>query len=163
MQLHAGSRFCSVLSQVAAAAASPRPQPDVYELAQISSRRQSVTQDFGRMLEQQARERLRQQEDASLFPGGSPQASPREGHTAPQPRTGPSALYERLKKQLPGVQGASALSVLTYSCSQGWGWACWWLNAAAAGTPRMDGPMSGAQAADVKPARCIDTCHLDQL
>ena len=99
----------------------------MYELAQISSRRQSVTQDFGRMLEQQARERLRQQEDASLFSGASPPASPREGHTAPQPRIGPSALYERLKKNLPGVQGISALSVLTNSYSQGWGWTCRWL------------------------------------
>ena len=109
---------CSVLSQVGAAAASPSPQPDVYELAQISSRRQSVTQDFGRMLEQQAREVQRQQEDASLFPGGSPHASPREGHTASQPRIGPSALYERLKKNLPGVRGTSALSNLTNSYSQ---------------------------------------------
>ena len=64
------------------------------------------------MLELQARERLRQQEDALLFPGGSPHGSPREGYTAPQARIGPSALYERLKKQLPGVLGTSALSAL---------------------------------------------------
>ena len=73
------------------------------------------------MLEQQARERQRQQEDASLFPGGSPHASPREGHTAPPARIGPSALYERLKKNLTGVLGTAALSALTDSYLQDWG------------------------------------------
>ena len=35
--------------------------------------------------------------------------------------------------------------------------------AEAAGAPGVDGLMSGAQAANVNPARCIDTCHLDEL
>lgn len=145
---------------MAAAAASPRPQPDVYELAQISSRRQSVTQDFGRMLEQQARERLRQQEDASPFPGGSPHGSPREGHTAPQPRAGPSALYERLKKNLPGVQPCQPWQNRFF---QGWDWTYQWLNAAAAGTPGGTRPVSAAQPTNVEAARCIDRCRLHQL